>query len=536
MYKYDEISVVGKSLIAHSLLKHQDLFCFFSDAMTSNHQSEVSTNTIAPIADLDVEMVSISAPAAPKQEDPYLVAFEEPFDADNPRNWTTSRKWAVTDVLSATGFNRIMVSTIMAPALTTIASELQMNAVESVMALSIYLLATALGPLFIGPLSEMYGRQRILHASNVWFLIWNMTCGFANTKQLLIASRFLAGFGASAIYVLAGGVLGDVWRPEQRGRSLGVYLLIPVLGVAVGPIIGGFMAARTTWRWMFWSTSIFQAVMIVASFITFHETYAPLILKRRAERVRHETNNQQYRTIWERLDENKSVIAVLGQALTRPLRLLAFHPIIQVASVISAFSYGILYIVLSSFADLWTSKYHQSVEISGLHYIAIATGELAGSLVGGPLMDRLFRYMQKRAPNGEHVPEHRIPQIFLGALIGPPSLLTYGWLSQYQVHWIAVDICIFIAMFGFQISGMPLQAYVMDSHPEHTSSALAATQFMRSLTAFLFPLFVPSMYNALGYGWGNSTLAFGGLLFGFPAPLIMWFFGAKLRAKVTSSY
>jgi MFS family permease len=147
------------------------------------------------------------------------------------------KKWTVTDVLSATGFNRIMVSTIMAPALSTIALELDMNSAESVMALSIYLLATAFGPLLIGPLSEIYGRAPILHFSNVWFLVWNIVCGFAKTKGTLIAARFLAGFGASAIYALAGGVLGDIWRPEQRGKSLGVYLLIPLLGAAIGKAI-----------------------------------------------------------------------------------------------------------------------------------------------------------------------------------------------------------------------------------------------------------------------------------------------------------
>ena len=125
----------------------------------------------------------------------------------------------------------------MAPALSTIALELDMNSAESVMALSIYLLATAFGPLLIGPLSEIYGRAPILHFSNVWFLVWNIVCGFAKTKETLIAARFLAGFGASAIYALAGGVLGDIWRPEQRGKSLGVYLLIPLLGAAVGETV-----------------------------------------------------------------------------------------------------------------------------------------------------------------------------------------------------------------------------------------------------------------------------------------------------------
>jgi MFS family permease len=185
-------------------------------------------------ASIRIELVPNSVS---KQEDPFLVAFDQPYDAENPLDWPTGRKWSVTDVLSATGFNRIMVSTIMAPALSTIAHDLNMTTTESAMALSIYLLATAFGPLFIGPLSEIYGRSIVLHVSNIWFLIWNIACGFANTKELLIGSRFLAGFGASSIYALAGGVLGDVWRPEQRGRSLSVYLLIPLLGACVGELV-----------------------------------------------------------------------------------------------------------------------------------------------------------------------------------------------------------------------------------------------------------------------------------------------------------
>lgn len=183
----------------------------------------------------DIEM--IPPPKSPSNKvdiNPYLVQFDPNHDAENPRNWPTGKKWTVTDVLSATGFNRIMVSTIMAPALSTIAAEFDMNNAESIMALSIYLLATAFGPLVMGPLSEVYGRTVVLHGSNIWFLIWNIVCGFARNKAELIAARFFAGFGASAIYALAGGVLGDVWAPEQRGRSLGIYLLIPLLGAAVG--------------------------------------------------------------------------------------------------------------------------------------------------------------------------------------------------------------------------------------------------------------------------------------------------------------
>ncbi|KAI9158049.1 MFS general substrate transporter [Paramyrothecium foliicola] len=466
--------------------------------MSTVHPDITAQGASAQIADIEMDATPVGAQQI-KELDRFLVTFNGSNDFDNPQNWSRGRKWAVTDVLSATGFNRIMVSTIMAPALHVIAHELGMSSAESTMSLSIYVLASAFGPIIIGPLSEMHGRKPILHASSLWFLIWNVLCGFASTKELLIAARFMAGFGASAIYALAGGVLGDIWTPEERGNSLAIYLLIPLLGAAVGPIIGGFMANRTTWRWMFWSTSIFQAAMILVSMCSYWETYAPLILKRKAERLRRETGNLRYETELERRhpDAKKHYLRQVGHTLIRPVRLLLFHPIIQVMGVIQAFYYGLLYILLASFADVWTQEYQQSVEISGLHYIACASGEVVGALTGGRLMDFLFKHMRKRTVS-DYGPEQRIPLTFVGSLVAPIGLFLYGWTVQHHAHWFWVDLGVFLTTFGMQVAGMPLQAYIMDAYPEHTTSALAASQFLKSLAAFLFPLFATKMYQSLG--------------------------------------
>ena len=294
------------------------------------------------------------------------------------------------------------------------------------------------------------------------------------------------------------------------------------------------MTDRTTWRWMFWSTSAFQAVMIVYSFTTFRETFAPVILKRRAARLHKETGDNQYQTRRERDFDRRPIWSILARALSRPLRLLAFHPIIQVQSLISAFDYGVLYIALSSFADIWIRQYGQRVDISGLHYIAIALGEIVASQLGGKLMDLYYRRVERRSAEGQPTPEQRIPLVFPGAVIAPIGLVLYGWAAQYRLHWIVVDVGIFLACFGMQISGMPMQAYVIDVYPpETTSSALAASQLLRSLFAFLFPLFTPTMYHALGYGWGNTTVAVAGLVFMMGAPLVVMRYGERLRAKAT---
>ena len=494
---------------------------------------EVEQNPARCPSPVDIEK-SVAVAEKNEPSDAFLVVFTKPIDAENPQDWPSRRKWAMTSVLSITGFNRIMVSTIMAPALGTIAAELGMSPVESNMALSVYLLATAFGPLIMGPLSEVYGRQPVLHASSIFFLIFNIACGFANTKELLIAARLLAGLGASSIYALAGGVLGDLWPPEKRGRSLGLYILIPVLGAAVGPIIGGYLTEGATWRWMFWSTSIAQGIMIAASMFVFRETYGPVILHRRAERLRRNTQNPQFQTLSERQDAGRSVLGVLRQSLSRPFRLLLFHPIIQVTSALSAFYYGLLYIVLSTFSHLWTTIYHESVSTSGLHYIACAAGEVTASLIGGSLMDILYRKLKQR--NGQDAPEYRVPLILPGALLAPIGFFIYGWAAHYRVTWPVVDVGAFVITFGMQLAAQPIQAYLIDAYPDHTSSAAAASQFVRSMTAFAFPLFAPSLYATLGNGWGNSMLAFVALGLGVPAPILLWVYGARLRARAQSSY
>lgn len=424
---------------------------------------------------------------------------------------------------------------MMAPAIDTIAAELNMSTTESTMALSVYLLATAFGPLCIGPLSEVYGRKSIFHCTNIWFLVWNLTCGFSHSKGLLIAARLLAGFGASAVYSMGYGVLGDVWPKERRGRSLSLYLLVPLTGSAVGPIIGGFVVENSTWRWMFWATTILQATLELASLPVFHESYAPVLLRRRAEKLRKETGDPRYHAETERRESGRSAVWKLSRSLSRPLRLLAFHPIIQIQAILEGINYGLLYFSLASFSALYVSAYGESVSISGLHYIAICTGTISGAQLCGPLMDYIYKRLITRAGDS-NVPELRIPLLLPGALFTPIGFLLYGWAAEKHLFWLVVDIGAALLSLGMQIFDTTLGAYVMDAYPEHISSAAAATQVLRSLLAFAFPLFSNRLYDTLGYGWGNSLLAFLSIGIALPSTGVLWRFGATLRGRRQSSY
>lgn len=88
---------------------------------------------------------------------------------------------------------------MLAPALPTIAEEFHItNSMEQALVMSIFLLAYAIGPFLLGPLSEIYGRVVILQTANIVYLVFNTLCGVAKTKEQILAFRFLSGLGGSA--------------------------------------------------------------------------------------------------------------------------------------------------------------------------------------------------------------------------------------------------------------------------------------------------------------------------------------------------
>lgn len=149
-------------------------------------------------------------------------------------------------------------------------------------------------------------------------------------------------------------------------------------------------------------------------------------------------------------------------------------------------------------------------------------------------MDIVYRNLKQH--HGREVPEFRIPLILPGGLLGPAGIVAYGWAAHQLAPWPVVDLGAFIFSFSSQMGTQAEQAYIIDSYPDHTSSATAALQFLRSMTAFAFPLFAPSLYRALGYGWGNTIIALAWWCIALPATVLLWLYGSNLRAKAQSSY
>jgi MFS family permease len=129
----------------------------------------------------------------------YQVTWTGKDDPENPKNWTFKQKWAATFVVSSFTLISPISSSMVAPALPAIGKDLHITqSIDLQLSFSIFVLAYAVGPLFLGPLSELYGRTIILQTANLIFLVFNTAAGASRNKAEMIAFRFLSGLGGSA--------------------------------------------------------------------------------------------------------------------------------------------------------------------------------------------------------------------------------------------------------------------------------------------------------------------------------------------------
>ncbi|EKM53500.1 uncharacterized protein PHACADRAFT_259918 [Phanerochaete carnosa HHB-10118-sp] len=481
-------------------------------------------------------LVDDQASLPPKEQDIIVVDWDGPDDPENPKNWPEKKKWASAVSVSLFTFISPLASSMITPAIFQVAEDLHItSSIQISLTISIYILAYAVGPLVLGPLSEIYGRSRLLQLANLIFLIFNLVCGFAKTKGQLIAFRFLSGIGGSAPLSVGGGVLSDMWNADKRGRAVGIYSLAPLLGPAIAPVVGGWIAEKSTWHWVFYSVSIADAVVQLIGMRYLSETYAPVLLQWKADKIRKELagdtekgDPRLVKTVYEIQKGEIRMKEFLIQSLCRPFALFFQEPIIQLFGIYLAFVYGTVYLLLTTIPTVFTDVYHEKIGIAGLHYISLGLGLTVSAQIGSRALDRVYR-RYKAKNNGVGKPEYRLPPAIVGTSFLPVGLLMTGWSAQEHVHWIVTDIGFAFVGVGSASAFQCLNAYIIDSFPRYAASALASVTCLRSLAGFGFPLFAPYMYKALGFGKGDTILAAFCLVVGSPALILFWIYGERIR-------
>ncbi|KAH8170454.1 major facilitator superfamily protein [Sarocladium implicatum] len=485
----------------------------------------------------DVEKDAEKSETVESSDDENIVWWESEDDPQNPYNWASWRKVLNCVLVSALCFVTPLASSMFAPGVPDLLREFEVSSRElATFCVSVYVLGFAAGPMLFAPLSEIYGRSIVYHVTNVGFITFLVACALAPSMSTFIAFRFFSGVFGACPLTNGGGTIADLIRQEKRGAAMAGFAMGPLMGPIIGPVAGGFVTDSLGWRWTFWILAITSGTLSTLFFIFSRETYAPIILQRRVDKMKKETGNELLRS---KLDPGLTPRDYFIRGIVRPMKMILFSPICIFAGVYVALTYGYLYLMFSTITPLFMQIYGFSVIEAGLSFLGLGVGSMAGVIFFSITSDR---YIKKKAKEEDErataegreqegmKPEYRLPPLKFGAFLLPAGLFIYGWTAEKQVHWIAPIIGTAIVGVGNLLIFMALQLYLVDSFTLYSASALAANTVTRSIVGAILPLAAFPMFDNLGVGWGNSLLGFIAVLF-LPAPWLILRYGEFLRKK-----
>jgi len=267
------------------------------------------------------------------EDDPYQVEFL-PGDPRDPMSFPLWKKWTITILVAVATLAVSFASSAYVGGIPSLMAEFHCSAEVATLGLSLFVLGFAIGPLLWAPLSEIYGRQLLFIGTYALLTIFNAGTAGSQNIQTLIILRFFAGVFGSSPLTNAGGVIADMFLPNQRGLAMSVFSAAPFLGPTLGPVIGGFLGQAEGWRWVEGVIAIFTGVLTIVGALTVPETYVPVLLRSRATELSKRTGKV-YKSKMD-LKGRKTLNEAYKIALTRPWALLFLEPIVLLLSIYMA--------------------------------------------------------------------------------------------------------------------------------------------------------------------------------------------------------
>ena len=363
----------------------------------------------------------------------------------------------------------------------------------------------------------------------------------------MLVARFFAGIGGSTFSTMVGGIIADIYTPQDRNAPMTLFSVSALFGTGLGPLVCGFIGEYTTWRWIFYIQIIIAGMITLSVILFFRETRGTVVLRQRANALNRyyeqleasgcsgvhfppEGANAEKtlpRIRWKVAEdeERASLSTMLKTSVSRPFLLLLKEPVVFLFSLWAAFSWSVLYINLSVIPLVFQSTYGFSLSEANAIFTATCTGSLIAMAVS-----IIQDWLASRRSGWNSLPEHRLYFSCAESIFLPVGLFMFGWTSQYHVHWIIPAIAVAISTMGIFAIYLAVFNYLADTYHRYASSALAAQSFCRNMMGGIFPLVSKQLFKNLGFGPAASLL--GGIGVGLTlVPWLLVLFGSQIRSR-----
>ncbi|RFU31895.1 hypothetical protein B7463_g4428, partial [Scytalidium lignicola] len=493
--------------------------CYFNDDEKRTRKAPFVTNTA---------LTSTASSIINKSDERIIINWED-NDPEKPHNWTTRKKIGVLSIGMAVVLNSTIGSSLPSNATAQIDADFHVSgSAGRILPISMYLVGYIFGPIVFAPLSETYGRRRIMQYTFVLFTIFIMATALSPNWAAFLLFRMFTGIAASSPIAVIGGVYADIYDdPVARGRTMAVFISGTCVGPLTAPIISGFITPERGWRWSFWIALVIAGATLIPIYL-FPETYAPTILEERARKMRKATGNPNIIAVHEL--EKRDFKEMATRILTRPLRMLCSELIVMSSCMYTSLAYAIFYMSFDVYPLVFQGVYKQSAGDSALMFLPIAVGGLFALFIFLWWDSVLLKAQKLDKPWTHQEESRRLPLAFIGGPLYVIALFWIGWTANKDIpYWVPMLSGIPFGM-GYMLIFMALLNYLTDSYEEYAASANAASSFCRSIAGATLPFATTSMYRNLGIAWGSTLLGFLSLLM-CAIPFVFFWKGDVIRAN-----
>ncbi|MER3446797.1 MAG: MFS transporter [Candidatus Dadabacteria bacterium] len=206
---------------------------------------------------MEIHHASVSNPSAAKPIESRQVLSQ-------------TRRILVTIGIMIGMFLAALDATAVSTAMPTVVSSLGGISIYSWVFSAYILTSTVTLPLW-GKLSDIYGRRIFYILGVALFLLGSALSGQSKSMVELIVFRAIQGFGGGALLTLGMIITGEIFSLKERAKIQGLFGGIWGLSSIVGPIIGGFITDRLSWRWVFYLNIPFGLIAAIVMGFTLRE-------------------------------------------------------------------------------------------------------------------------------------------------------------------------------------------------------------------------------------------------------------------------
>jgi DHA1 family bicyclomycin/chloramphenicol resistance-like MFS transporter len=164
---------------------------------------------------------------------------------------------------------------IILPSFPSIGVALNVPARDLGLTLSSFFIAFAIGQLFVGPLSDRYGRRWFVLGGLTVFIIGSAICGGAESFPMLIVGRIIQALGVCAASVLSRAIARDLFDGEALAKALSLTMVAMAAAPGFSPLLGSALDAQFGWRAAFVMVGASGAVLAAYYALSAGETHPP---------------------------------------------------------------------------------------------------------------------------------------------------------------------------------------------------------------------------------------------------------------------